>query len=499
MELRDYQTNAITAIRSSIGRGNKKPLLVSPTGSGKTAMGSEIVKCAVEKKNRVLFLAPRRELIYQASATFHKAGILHGIIMAGEPMAEWRPVQVASFDTLHARGVRGEIIDMPYADVVIVDEAHLSVAKTRKDIIDHYGDKIIIGMTATPARGDGRGLGEIYDDMVISTNVRDLTEQGYLVPVRYFAPSKPDLEGLKLNKDGDYAEKGLAGAVDKAELIGDVVHNWQRIASDRQTVVFAVNRAHSRHIRDEFRRAGYRAEHLDGETPLDERKEILERVANGTTQILCNVFVATFGLDIPSLSCAVLARPTKNIALYLQTAGRVLRPCEGKTDAVIIDHAGAIAENGFVDDIQPWSLDSNSKVKDRKKQQQEQNKTPKDITCARCKTVFSGQRFCPNCQAEVIGKAEDIPTHQADLQEVKREKAKENRNVSKEEKQQFYSELLGYCYKNGKNEGFAAHTYRRRFGVWPNAMAKVSAEPTAETSNYIKHTLIANAKRRAAA
>lgn len=498
MKLRPYQSAAVSAIRSSIGRGNKKPILVSPTGSGKTAMGVEIIKSAVAKGNRVLFLAPRRELIYQASKVLNLSGVLHGLIMAGEPMSEWRPVQVASFDTLHARGVRNDTIELPQADVVIVDEAHLSVAQTRKDIIKHYGDKVIIGMTATPARGDGRGLGEIYDDMVVSTNVRDLTEQGFLVPVRYYAPSKPDLAGLKLNKDGDYAEKGLAGVVDKAELIGDVVHNWQRIAKDRQTVVFAVNCAHSRHLRDEFRRAGFRAEHLDGETPLDERKEILERVANGTTQILCNVFVATFGLDIPSLSCAVLARPTRNITLYLQTAGRVLRPSEGKVDAIIIDHAGAVEENGFVDDLQPWSLDQNIKVKDAKAKQQQEKNEPKSITCDRCKTVFSGQRFCPNCQQEIIGKTQDIPTHQADLQEVKREKAKENRIVSNEEKQRFYSELLGYCFDKGKNSGFAAHTYRRRFGVWPNAMQKTSAQPSQETLNYVSHTLIANAKRRAA-
>lgn len=497
MKLRDYQTTAISSIRSTIGRGNKKPILVSPTGSGKTAMGTEIVRLAIAKGSRVLFLAPRRELVYQASKTFSAAGINHGIIMAGEPMNDWLPVQIASFDTLHARGVRGDKINMPKADIVIVDEAHLSVAKTRKDIIEHYADKIIIGMTATPARGDGRGLGEIYNDLVLSSSVRDLTAAGYLVPVRYFAPSKPDLDGLKLNKDGDYLEKGLAGRVDKAELIGDVVHNWQRIAKDRQTVVFAVNCAHSRHLRDEFRRQGYRAEHLDGETDLDERREILERVADGTTQILCNVFVATFGLDIPSLSCAVLARPTRNITLYLQTAGRVLRPCEGKTDAIIIDHAGAVSENGFVDDIQPWSLDDN-KLKERKKKQQEENKTPKDITCDRCKTVFAGQRYCPNCQQEIIGKAQDIPTHQADLQEVKREKSKANREATKEEKQQFYSELLGYCQGSGKNPGMAAHTYRSRFGVWPNAMKKTSAKPTLETLNYVKSSLSANAKRRAA-
>lgn len=498
MKLRNYQSEAISRLRSSLGKGFSKPLLVAPTGSGKTAISVELVKNALAKNKRVLFLAPRRELIYQASKMFSRESVSHGVIMAGECPAMHRNLQIASFDTLHARGIRNEKMNMPEADVVVIDEAHLSIAKTRMDIIKHYWGKVIVGMTATPARGDGRGLSEIYDDMVITTSVRDLTEKGYLAPVRYFAPSTPDLAGLKLNADGDYQEKGLAGRIDTAELVGDVVHNWLRIARDRQTVVFAVNRAHSRHLCEEFRQAGIRAEHLDGETPLDERKDILERVANGTTQVLCNVFVATFGLDIPTLSCAVLARPTKNIALYLQTAGRVLRVCEGKEDAIIIDHAGAVSENGFVDDEQYWSLDAKTKVKDRKKAANEKAKVSKDITCQRCKTIFAGQRECPNCGMQIIGKSEPIPVHQADLQEIERGKKKLNREVSKEDKQLFYSELLGYCKKHGKREGYAAHSYRKRFGVWPNALEKTLREPTDGTYGYIKHLQIANAKRNAA-
>lgn len=317
--LREYQAAAINSLRSILGGGNRRPVLVSPTGSGKTVMAVEIVRLSLTKGRRVLFLAPRRELIYQAARMFARRSIAHGLVMAGEAPAPWRELQIASFDTLHARGVRDDKIEMPEADLVVVDEAHLSIAKSRRDIIEHYADKVVIGLTATPARGDGRGLGEIYDSLVSTASVGELTRMGYIVPVRYFAPSKPDLDGLKLNSQGDYVERGLAERVDKVDLVGDVVHNWQRIAKDRQTVVFAVNRAHSRHLCEEFKRAGYVAEHLDGETPLDERKAILQRLESGVTQILCNVFVATFGLDIPSLSCAVLARPTRNITLYLHT------------------------------------------------------------------------------------------------------------------------------------------------------------------------------------
>lgn len=501
--LRDYQENAILKLRQSIAKGKRKPVLVAPTGSGKTHIATAVIQSAVSKGNHVLLLAPRRELIYQASNKLHSYKIPHGVIMAGEPMQQWQKVQVASFDTLHARGIRNERILMPKADVVIVDEAHLSIAKTRKDIIAEYPDAVLIGLTATPARGDGRGLGEIYNALVSTVTVGDLIKQGYLSPVRYFAPSKPDLDGLKLDKDGDYQRKGLAERIDKTELIGDVVHNWKRIASDRQTVVFAVNRAHSRHLCESFLAAGFRAEHLDGETPLDERREILARVDSGETQILCNVFVATFGLDIPSLSCAVLARPTRNITLYLQTAGRVLRTCEGKSDAIIIDHAGAVEENGFVDDLVPWSLDSDSTVKDRKKKQQEEFNEPKEICCSACGATFKGSRICPNCGHEIIHQSKPIPTHRADLQELQRsqvESAKRaNRVDSWEKKIRFMGELKTYARQRGYKSGWVQHQYREKYSVWGNDR-RVKSAPPAEISELLTGWLTHQAiKRRSAA
>ena len=151
---------------------------------------------------------------------------------------------------------------------------------------------------------------------------------------RSVAPSKPDLAGIKLNKDRDYNETQLGKRMDNAKLIGDIVDNWLRIAPLRRTVVFCVNVSHSKSVCAAFERIGVVAEHLDGETPADERADILERVKNGSTQVLCNVFVASYGLDIPSLDCCVLARPTKNITLYLQTVGRVLRTFPGKIDAI---------------------------------------------------------------------------------------------------------------------------------------------------------------------
>lgn len=496
-ELRLYQSEAIAALRKSIAGGARRPLLQLPTGGGKTVIAAEIVKSAVGKNNRVLFLAPRRELVNQAAGKLAAFGISCGIIMAGEEDKRnlYSLVQVASMDTLHARGVRTDRMLMPVADVVIVDEAHLTITKTRRQLLEAYPDAVIIGLTATPARGDGRGLGEIFDDLVLSWPISKLTAQGYLVPVRYYAPSKPDLEGLRTNKDGDYVVKGLSERVDKPQLIGDVVQNWLRIARDKKTVIFCVTRAHSRHVCEALKAEGIAAEHLDGETPLEERRAILSRLESGETQVLCNVFVATFGLDIPSLECAVLARPTRNITLYLQMVGRVLRPSPGKVDALVIDHAGAVDEHGFVDDHIPWSLDSARKVKEQKKAQQQEKTEPKEITCGDCGAVFKGSRVCPECGHEMIPPGKPIPTYQAALQEVD----KLNRKATKAQKARFYGELKWIEGNKTYKSGWASNQYRTKFGVWPNhpdIRHALPMPPSQETQNWVKSRQIAYANRR---
>jgi superfamily II DNA or RNA helicase len=499
--LRPYQAEAVTALRLSLAAGHRRVLLQLATGAGKTRIAAEICRMADAKRKRVLFLAPRRELITQAAAAFAGQGLFPGIIMAGEPQKRLMDLQVASFDTLHARAVRTGRMEMPAADLVIVDEAHLSLAETRKDIIEHYGEACVIGLTATPARGDGRGLGEIYDDLVMGPSIRHLTDEGHLVPLRYFAPTAPDLAALKLNRDGDYVEAGLAERMDRPQLVGDIVGNWLRIAQSRLTVVFCVNRAHSRHVCQAFLDAGVRAEHLDGETPNDERAAILDRVRSGETQVLCNVFVASYGLDIPALDCAVLARPTKNIALYLQTIGRVMRPSNGKHDALVIDHSGAVKENGFVDDFIPWSLDASESVKDRKERQQKESAEPKEIECPSCHYVFKARRECPACGHMAIRKGEAIPVHEAELKEIRREAGKANREFTWEEKRQFIAGLRAYAKEHGYNPGWVAHKYRTRFGVWPNdaRVKDVPPQPySEEVRRWLKSQQIRYAKRRAA-
>lgn len=497
MILRPYQSKAIDGLRTSLATGHRRPVLCLPTGGGKTVIAGSIVKSASDKRKRVLFLAPRRELIYQASAAFEKFGIRHGVIMAGEPVNCMQSVQVASFDTLNARAMRRARMNLPAADLVVVDEAHLSIAPSRLKLLNAYPDAAVIGLTATPARGDGRGLGEYYDDLVEAASMAELVKEGHLVPARYYAPSKPDLAGLKIAR-GDYVANALGERMDRPELVGDILHNWQRLAWDKQTVIFCCTRKHARHVHEEFNRAGYRAEYLDGETPTDERRQILGRMQRRESQVLVNVFVATFGLDIPSLECAVLARPTRSVVLYLQTVGRVLRTCEGKTEAIVIDHSGAVEDHGFVTDPQPWSLESDSTIRERR-DEQKANK-PKEITCGDCGTVFKARRDCPNCGSQIVPPSAPVPVHNADLQEVKPETL--NRQASWDEKTRFMGELKTYCAAHGIKPGWAAHKYRERFGVWPNDPRVKNAEPVSvirmETRGWITSRMIAYSKRKAA-
>lgn len=492
MNLRTYQQQALDALRRSLGSGNNAPLLCAPTGSGKTHIARAAVDGAKAKGRSVLFLAPRRELIYQTSEKLLQAGIGHGLLMAGEAPTLYAPVQVASIPTLYSRCIKRERMPLPAADVVIIDEAHLSVAKMTREVIDAYPNAAKVGMTATPARMDGKALGLIYDDMVMGPSVRELTEQGYLVPARYFAPSRPDLQGVKITA-GDYNAKDAGRAMQP--IIGDVVYNWLRIAKGRKTVVFSINVSHSQQLRDDFRAAGIPAEHLDGNTPNEERKAILGRLRSGETQVLCNCEVLTYGWDEPSISACVIARPTKSIVRYLQMAGRVLRPSEGKEDCLIIDHTGTVDELGFVDDPVDWTLDGTQKIQDRIR---ERKKTePKQITCGECATVFRGP-VCPVC-----GTAPDRnhpryhETVDASLQELDRSKQRKNRQWTSDEKRRFFGELKSYAQAHGYASGWASHKYRQKLGVWPNAHKNApSVEPSQETLSWIRSRQIAWAKRR---
>jgi DNA repair protein RadD len=355
VELRPYQVEVIDRIERTIAAGTRRLICVSPTGSGKTIIAGEIIRKAVAAGQRVLVLSHRIEIIKQTSQKLYDIGVDHGIIQAGFAGKPDEAVQVASVNTLWVRAVRMSKIELPPADLFIIDECHHSPAKTYKKIIEKYPDAVLIGLTATPCRGDGRGLGGIFDRLIECPQVPELIEQKFLMPTIVYAPAAPDLAGVE-TQNGDYVQRQLETACDRDDLVGDIVTHWHKYAERRRTVCFATGVRHSLHIASEFEKAGVRAAHIDAITPKPERDAILTRLAAGELDVVTNAMVLTEGWDAPAVSCCILARPTRKMGLYRQMVGRVLRPAADKPNAIVIDHSGATHRHGFVEDRVTWTL-----------------------------------------------------------------------------------------------------------------------------------------------
>lgn len=387
MDLRLYQIDAIERVRAQLRRGALRVLLCAPTGAGKTVIASDIILRAYQRGKRVLFFAHRRELIDQTYRKLFAAGVpaeAIGVIMSTDRRRnDSAPIQVASIDTFRHR-------DPPPADLVIIDEAHRSLSQSYLNMIEHYVGGAIIGMTATPFRGDGGGLGSIYKALEVVTTPRQLIDEGFLAEPRIFAAAqKPDLRGVRV-RGGDYVEADLAEACGK--LVGNIVEHWRRHANGMRTVAFAVSVAHSQAIVASFLAAGVAAEHLDGTTPTPERDAILGRLERGETLVVSNCNVLCEGYDQPAVKCAILGRPTQSTGLYLQQAGRILRPFEGIVP-IILDHAGNTLMHGLPQDTREFSLDT---ARPKKSDRVE----PKARECPECGAVLArGAQECPECGA----------------------------------------------------------------------------------------------------
>lgn len=487
---RDYQVAGIEVARERIAAGVRALLLVMATGGGKTVVAALVAKGAATKGKRCLFIGPRREIIAQAFWKLVEAGVAEsdlGVIMADgiiphgmtrEPYNAKRPnapVQVASVQTLANRR-------LPPADVVFVDEAHHATSSTWARIIEHYrtAGAVVVGLTATPCRADGRGLGALFEQLHVIATFRQLAEHPdgpFLVAPRTFTtPRRPDLSKVRITDTGDYHQEELAKAMDRGDLVGDVVEHYQRLGAGRRGVVFAASVKHSRHLTEAFVAAGIRAEHLDGETDKVERDAILLRLKRGETHVVCNYGVLTEGWDEPAISYVAIARPTKSLSLFLQMAGRGLRPAPGKPDALLVDHAGCVHEHGLPQDDRDWSLDGEVKRK---------SATPVR-TCEQCYAALpTGTQQCTEC-GYVFPVEEREKPEQVDGQLVE---AEAKPPPTMEERLAWYEGALQISASRGRRLGFARHRYKERFGVWPRGPRVTALErvhyppPSAEESS----------------
>lgn len=350
VQLRPYQQHLVSAIHAEWQRGTRRVMAQLPTGGGKTVIFNSIIHSAVSRGERCMMIVHRKELISQAGQKLFRMGVNYGVVMAGHESYYSRPVQLASVQTLVRRTMPKNI------DILITDECHHATADSYRKIYDNYPNARFLGVTATPCRANGAGFNDLYDALVCGPDVPELISGGYLVePKLFISPIRVDLSRIR-TVAGDYSTDALAQAIDTPVLVGDLPANWSRIAHGKRTVVFAINVAHSNHIVEQYRSAGVSAEHIDGTTPQDQRDRILRKFADGQITVLSNVGIVTEGFDVPEIECVQLARPTKSLSLYLQMVGRGLRPAQGKSSAIILDHSDCIVTHGFPQRPREWSL-----------------------------------------------------------------------------------------------------------------------------------------------
>lgn len=489
---RDYQLDCIDEITTSAAHGNRRIVAVMPCGAGKTIVAGKIIQNAVKNGQRVLFLAHRRELIWQTQEKLASFGVESTVLIPDEPYDPSALACIASIQTLHARAMRRKTLSLPKSDLVICDEfAHAFSSGTWQKILASYSKEYILGLTATPINRCGEGMAHCADAMVLGPSIQQLIDLGHLVPARYFCPSLPDLQKLKIQA-GDYVQNQLEEHMDKPKLIGDILENWSRICPTEKTIVFASGVKHSIHIAEGFKSLGVSAEHIDGDTPSEDRDKIISKFRRGEIQVISNCAVLTEGFDDPSASALVFARPTKSLMLYLQVAGRVLRPSPGKNRATILDHAGVLYEHGPVNQSWDWKLEYGEQ-KTIGEAMRRKKKQAKPITCKNCKCVYEKRLDCPNCGVCPTINGRAVPTIEAYLQELEADDL-----PKAPDRKQFYCELMAYAREHNYKPGWAFFKYQERFGVHPGTIWRnlEPIMPSLETKSWLRSRQIAWAKSR---
>ena len=353
--LRPYQQQLIDDVGYEYSEGRRRVCAVAPCGAGKTIMTAWMARGTALSGRRAIFMVHRQELIEQTSATFTAMGIRHGLIAAGAAKEYDLPVQIASVQTLIHR-----LSQVQAPDLLICDECHHIVANTYRKIVDQFSSSYVLGVTATPERIGGQGLGEIFQSLVLGPSAADLIAAGNLTKYDYYAPPTKFDPAAAHVRFGEYVKNDLLSQMDDADVIGDIVTNYKNLADGKRAICYCINRAHSEHVAASFRAAGIPALHIDGETHKAVRARAIEDFRTGRLQILCNAELLGEGFDVPAMEAVILARPTASLTLYIQQSMRPLRPDPNNPEkrAVIIDHVGNVFRHGMPDEEREWSLET---------------------------------------------------------------------------------------------------------------------------------------------
>jgi DNA repair protein RadD len=366
ISLRPYQRDLVAQVVEAFNTGTRTAVLQAATGAGKTTTVSELIGYATARGHKTVFAAHLDSLIGDTHARLTNAGIRAGFIQADRPTDPDAPVQVASLATLHARGER------PTANFIVFDECHRIMGPTVRAIADAYPSAKILGLTATPQRGDGKPIGAVFEKLIVGPSTRWLTEQGFLVPCEVLGPST-------------FLDEALAD---------DPVDAYAKHTPGRRAIVFASNVAHAMDLAARFTSAGFPAGLIVGQTPRDERERLRAAITEGTIRVLVGVGVFVEGYDCPAIEVVVLARPFTVTGAFLQSIGRGLRPCAetGKARCTVLDLRGSVHLHGLPDEERRWALEGTAC-----------SRTETIVALRRCKdclAIFRPQRACPRCGAE---------------------------------------------------------------------------------------------------
>lgn len=433
--LRDYQLDLLRRASALMRQGYRRVLLVLPTGGGKTVLAAEALKSAAASGFRGQFLVHRKELIDQTSLSFAKLGLPHGFIAAGRPLDLAAPTTLAGVGTL----VRRLDIALP-GNLLICDEAHHARAETWERVFAAHPDTFILGLTATPERLDGRGLDAQFDVMIEGPTVADLIGRGFLSPFDYYAPSLPDMSGVR-------TEQQAEAIMDQPDLIGDMVEHYLRLAAGQPGIVFAHSVAHSKHLVDAYAAHGVRAAHIDGDMSDKERERVDAMFRARDVDILSNCALLGEGYDVPGVVYCGMGRRTKSLAWFRQMGGRALRPIyEADADlssdasrvaaiaagpkprAIICDHASNVFTHGFPDDDVEWSLEGRAP--------RARSAAVTDVEpvrqCGDCFRVYpSVLAACPGCGTERQATPREIKQREGELEKLERDALKRRQAAEK--------------------------------------------------------------------
>jgi len=496
LQLRPYQESSIESLRDGFRANHTRQVLAAPTGAGKSRIMEAMIRAALDKGSRIMFICERRILVEQFSAHLQKAGIEHGVLMA----KHWRfrpqeKVQIASAQTLE------RMESLPAIDIIFIDELHACLRKSIINLMVNRPELRIVGATATPFHP---AIGTHFSNIVSVTTMAELVQDKHLVPFRVFVAKEIDTAGLKIVagewKKDDLEKRGQ-------QIVGDVVSDYIRISNDvfggyRKTICFSCGIAHGAELAAKFNEAGINAVQISSEDDEEYRDEVLKDFAkpDSAIKVVISVAILSRGFDQSDVDYVILARPLKkSFSEHVQMVGRGARPHPGKDICVIQDNSGNWLR--FADDWDKLYHDGVNELAaggaDKKPKKEPTDEQTEAAKCPKCSVVWSGGDTCAHC-GHVRVKRNEVQVVAGQMIEVGASTRKPEK-YSAAYKEDFYAQLLGWTVINNKKEGAAYYKYKEKFGVGPSMEKPTWKHPSSEVANWIHSRQIAFAKSRKSA